>query len=369
MCARIGPECGRTRVLQEVGGTGDLLEGRVHVGERLAALRRFVETVPFSDAPDAAAWTKHDWHFQSCGHDFESGEACRGRDACWSACPAELSALLGTSQLFSYKMDGHPYHAMRTPLGDVVQQNTKTKRKRWMVKRVVIDLCKSLQPGQVATPDHISFLVATVGATADTGPHSRIAWLETRHDCDMDVRELFIASATEGGASMRSWARESKKTVAIQSVGWVRSPVLAEAFLVTRAHASSSLCLLGFHGTFTTPPSTVILGGGLDPRFSGSDPKKLFLGFAGYMSMTPHYCHTKGFVHECADGSFQVLLVCFLPGKPYHEAEPASVVASARRVPPPGFDTVTCVTQDTRVWAIYERQRAYPLAVLTYTVS
>ena len=67
--------------------------------------------------------------------------------------------------------------------------------------------------------------------------------------------------------------------------------------------------------------------------------------------------------------TYQIVLACFIPGRPYHEDAPGSAEACRRRVPPAGYDSTTCITDRTRVWALYERCMVYPMYLVTYTVA
>lgn len=332
-------------------------------------------------------WKKVVWCFQSC-----SGSCAMCSDElCFTECDEKYQELLKDSESlfwkqhspssrpFSIQANIHSqdylimFETNRTAVLSVVQRNLTTNKERKLKKNVIFDIWSSIVPSIHVVPySTIQGLINQIGATFPTNitnPTERRAWYNDMAPVPPKVEELFWDSKS-GRNSMRSWCRENKKNIVLSKLQCACNPGLVELFLFQQRNLSSSLCLFGFHGTSKTHSDTVVLAG-VDPRYSQSN---LFLGQGAYVSQSSYYCHVGNYSHLVrreANGSnvYELLIVCFLPGKPYHESKPTSPEASQRRIAPPGSDSVTCITNETRIWALYDRSMLFPLYKLTYTVT
>lgn len=162
-------------------------------------------------------------------------------------------------------------------------------------------------------------------------------------------------------------------TAKVISIRSVVNHQLAEEFLLLRKQnsitsADRALCCFGFHGTRSTQPNPIVVGG-IDPRYSATGGH-LFLGQAAYISSSAAYCHQGGYARPVPDhvNTFEIFCACFLPGITLDDIA-NTPEARARRVPPTGYDSVTSIVDRTRIWALYERRQMYPMFLLTYTYS
>jgi hypothetical protein len=344
-------------------------------------MREYIKTTEYVEKPaDLTQWISREmWYFQSCDH--EKNLLCR--DQCFKECDEKYQELLtrenekfikshyGTFTTVGIKLGSHTYHInwQTIPKGVRVSQvNIETKKERILLKKSKFDIWSSIKPGHIVKSDDFEKLANIIGHSHLEGPLKHEVWLTTEKNHNVEQLFLFCNSGLGClGQSMASWALINRSTVAVTQLQLICNPKLVEAFLIQRRNANSSFCLFGFHGTNKTHPHT-IASTGLDPRYS-STASSLFLGAATYVSLSAYYCHLGGYSYKLDAETYQLIVVCFLPGRFYHESHPLSAEATSRRVAPTGKDTVTCITNDTRVWALYERYMAYPMYILTYTVK
>lgn len=342
----------------------EYIKENAHLASAEWLMKEYVKTTTYVNRPTGKEWSNMTWHFQSCDH---ASKICPR--ACYLPCDEKYQELLnhhdqkfqhlalGPSHTVHYTHNSHAYN-IKWCNGNVSQINIETKKERVLTKLDVYNILPSINMEHIVQKDDIDSLIDHIG----DNHNNETIWL-INDAKNQNIENLFYKS-------MNNWGLRNNSTVKITAIQLCVNTKLIESFLLLRRN-TYPFCLFGFHGTNKTHPHTIVKSG-LDPRFSSAG-SSLYLGAGSYISLTAEYCQTGGYSHlvsRNADGSstYQLIVVCFLPGRPYHEDSPASAVAIARRTPPSNFDSVTCITSNTRIWAVYEKCLAYPMYLITYTI-
>lgn len=374
------------RKLSELNGQIDktvLTYNEIYISSTTKLLQETMRMTMYSDSPSSEQlntnWKTVNWYYQSCDHDARYAFATCF-EACFTRCDSEYEKELttqdytymrtGFNKVVEYKSSSKKYIIKFMPTSELkegyitTQKNINTEKVRVLRKKYQTDIWNSIKKFHIVQPSHFSKLIDTLEAY----PPVNGAQTYLQHTSDELIKDLFYNSSTKTSGKSMKWYSETKNcNLVIQKLEFVMNSCLIEKFLTCRKQSSSSMCLFGFHGTRATHPHTVI-SNGLDPRYS-SNPTGLFLGQAAYISLSAYYCHVNNYSYRTADpNTYQLIVVCFLPGIPYHEDSPSSRIASSRRIAPESKDTVTCIADDTRIWALYDNITAYPMYLLTYTI-
>lgn len=358
------------------------------------------------------------WLVQACSH-VDSHKDCWPK--CYKLCDSEYCRIVEKHhQLYRKQCDdqdiatesrqystginlnNHQYSIVWTHKSSApVQINLETKRTRYLARQegnLYKDLTINYATGEDLTRIFDCISPGLMNGVDDNNDNINFTISPIFKDKDSSyerITQLFLDSKNELSQSMRDHFDLSKdpKALIFERIEVCHNSKLAEAFALQRKNSENNFCLLGFHGS-NSPFD--IMSSGLDPRFSNRGS----LGYGSYISTTAHYCHCGGYSHQLGIDNvdvnpnpnsnsnlndhvnaeanveteakykhYEVFLVCFLPGKTYFEYKPNSHGASERRIAPKGFTSVCGISNNTRIWAMYERCDVYPLYRIIYKVK
>ena len=139
--------------------------------------------------------------------------------------------------------------------------------------------------------------------------------------------------------------------------------------LIKKKNQGIALELDLFHGTRSNPPNCIYTGEeGFDMRFSAQG----MWGTGNYFAVNANYSHA--YAHSTAGGQRQMFLVKVVVGASFDCPSNRSL-----RMPPEKkskttslfgverYDSVSGVTQGSKVYIIYDNLKAYPFYLITYT--
>ena len=179
----------------------------------------------------------------------------------------------------------------------------------------------------------------------------------------------------EEWSTLENLLRKSLRSVKLVEITRVQNLTLWRRYsffksLMSRKNGSSQLNeKYLFHGTRTTDPMTIISSDkGFDFRYGSDD---CLWGKGTYFAVDASYCDSR-FVFQTSQGTKQVFVARVLTGRSVHIPKPNRALKEPPRLPnstTDSYDSVNGVVENpthTKVYVIYDHDKAYPAYLLTY---